>query len=347
MDANLLKRYFANKYSRIDFFTINNAMRHDDKNSQVKGQMEQHWSEFDENIHPDVQLDYLLDKVQHRIYIEENRKVKPTRFWQTVQRVAAILLLPLLIGSLVYYWIQPDQGKDSSWAEIQCPLGVRTKFHLPDGTTGFLNSGSNLKYPVIFAENRKVKISGEGYFDVVHNKKSPFHVITKNLDVKVLGTTFNVIAYDGEGTEEIVLQSGHVDVMDTNGSSLASLIPDQKLVFSNNDGKFVVEKVVSEQYTSWKDGKLMFRNENIRDVAVRLSRWYNAEIVVNESDHHIQSYTFHGTFVDEQLDDVLKVLSFAAPISYVEADRKSDRNGVYSKRKIILSTNPNKIKEFE
>ena len=173
------------------------------------------------------------------------------------------------------------------------------------------------------------------------------HVITKNLDVKVLGTTFNVIAYDGEGTEEIVLQSGHVDVMDTNGSSLASLIPDQKLVFSNNDGKFVVEKVVSEQYTSWKDGKLMFRNENIRDVAVRLSRWYNAEIVVNESDHHIQSYTFHGTFVDEQLDDVLKVLSFAAPISYVEADRKSDRNGVYSKRKIILSTNPNKIKEFE
>jgi ferric-dicitrate binding protein FerR (iron transport regulator) len=347
MDANLLKRYFANKYSRKDLFTIHTAFRHGDKNILLKRQMEQHWLDFDENILPDVQLDSILDKVQHRIYIEENRKVKPMRFWQTLQRVAAILFLPLLIGSVAYYWIQPNQESESSWAEIQCPLGVRTKFHLPDGTIGFLNSGSTLKYPVIFAENRKVKLAGEAYFDVVHDDKSPFHVITKNLDVKVLGTTFNVIAYDGEGTEEIVLQTGHVEVMDTNGSNLATLSPDQKLVLLKGNRKFTVEKVVSDQYTSWKDGKLMFRNENIKDVAVRLSRWYNAEIVINESDKHILSYTFHGTFVDEQLNDVLKVLSFAAPISYLEVDRKSDRNGLYSKRKIILSTNPNKIKEFE
>lgn len=347
MDVNLLKRYFANKYSRKDFFAIDEAILHWDKNVSMEMLMEQHWLEFDENALPNVQLDFLLDKVQHRIYIEENRKLKLMRFWPIVQRVAAILFLPLLISTLAYYWIQPNWGKESSWVEIQCPLGVRTKFHLPDGTSGFLNSGSNLKYAAIFADNRKVKLTGEAYFDVVHNEKSPFHVLTKNVDVKVLGTSFNVIAYNGEGTEEIVLQTGHVDVLDNDGTRIASLVPNQKLVFRKDDGRFGVEKVVSEQYTSWKEGKLMFRNENIKDVAARLSRWYNAEIVINESDNHIQSYTFHGTFVDERLDDVLKVLSLAAPISYVEDEQKRDWNGVYSKRKIIISTNPNKIKEYE
>ena len=347
MDVNLLKRYFANQYSRKDLYTINKAFQHGNENVPIKDQMEQHWLEFDENLLPDVELDHILDKVQHRIYLEENRKLKPMSFWQIVQRIAAILFFPLLIGSLAYFWIQPEREKDSSWVEIQCPLGVRTKFHLPDGTTGFLNSGSNLMYQTVFADNRKVKLTGEAYFDVVHNAKFPFHVITKNVDVKVLGTSFNVIAYDGEGTEEIVLQKGHVDVFDKDGSRMATLVPDQKLVFTKENKKFGVEKVVSEQYTSWKEGKLMFRNENIKDVAARLSRWYNAEIVVNESDNQIQSYTFHGTFVDEQLDDVLKILSLGAPIKYVEDERKSDQNGVYLKRRIILSTNPNKIKEFE
>ena len=111
--------------------------------------------------------------------------------------------------------------------------------------------------------------------------------------------------------------------------------------------KFNLEKVVSEQYTSWKEGKLMFRNERIEDVAVRIGRWYNAEILIDQTDARIKTYTFHGTFVDEQLDDVLKVLSYGAPISYREIARVNDKNGSYSKRKIILSINPNKIKEFE
>ena len=350
MDANILRRYFANKYSRKDFFSISSAFDQKERNPYLEEQMKAHWMGFDEDTLPDVQLNTILDKVQHRIYLDENRKRKKrvVSFWQVAQRIAAILFLPLLIASVIYNnWYPTNKQTKTSWAEIQCPLGVRTKFHLPDGSTGYLNSGSVMKYPVSFENNRNVVLSGEGYFDVKHNEDSPFHVKTGNLDIKVLGTSFNVVAYDDEKSEEIILQSGQVEIFDQNGNKMASLIPDERLIFERENSKFNLGKVVSEQYTAWKEGKLMFRNERIEDVAVRIGRWYNAEIMVDHTDSRITTYTFHGTFVDEQLDDVLKILSIGAPISHREIARERDKNGTYLKRRIILSINPNKIKEFE
>jgi ferric-dicitrate binding protein FerR (iron transport regulator) len=350
MDANTLRRYFANIYSRKDFFNISSAFHQKENDLYLQEQLKAHWMDFDESELPDVQLNSILDKVQHRIYLDENRKRKKrvVSFLQVAQRIAAILFLPLLITSVIYNnWYPRNKQTQTSWAEIQCPLGVRTKFHLPDGSTGYLNSGSVLKYPVSFENSRNVVLSGEGYFDVRHNENSPFHVKTRNLDIKVLGTSFNVVAYNDEKSEEIILQTGHVDVSDQNGNKIASLTPDERLVVEMENKKFNLGKVVSEQYTAWKEGKLMFRNERIEDVAVRLGRWYNAEILIDQTDARIKTYTFHGTFVDEQLDDVLKILSLGAPISYREMARVIDNNGTYTKRKIIFSINQNKIKEFE
>lgn len=89
---------------------------------------------------------------------------------------------------------QTKKNETLSFAEIECPLGVRNKFQLSDGSTGYFNSGSWLKYPVQFIGERKVELSGEAFFDVAHNAEIPFHVNTRNLDIKVLGTTFNLIA---------------------------------------------------------------------------------------------------------------------------------------------------------
>lgn len=348
MDLKILSRYFTNKYSRKDFLSVKSSFEQKDENFKLKELMKTHWIDFDEKELPDIELDYLLDKVQHRIYIEENGKHKVIPILQIFQRVAAILFFPLLIASLVYNFGNSNSSeRKTAWVEIQCPLGVRTKFQLPDGSTGFLNSGSFLKYPVNFEKERIVTLSGEGYFEVFHNEKIPFHVNTKNLDIKVLGTTFDVIAYDNEEKEEIILQTGQVEVSDKKGQQLASLTPDQKMVLDKNKRKFTIEKIKSEQYTAWKEGKLMFRNENIEDMAVRLSRWYNADVVVDKEQSDIGTYTYHGTFVDEQLDDVLKLLSLSSPIRYIEIERKNDKDGNFPKRKVILSINPNKIKEFE
>lgn len=350
MDANILRRYFANTYSRKDFFRVSSDFHQKENDLYLQEQMKAHWMDFDDSELPDIQLNSILDKIQHRIYLDEYRKRKKriVSFWQFSQRIAAILFFPLLLASVIYNnWYPTNKQTQTSWAEIQCPLGVRTKFYLPDGSTGYLNSGSVLKYPVSFENNRNVVLSGEGYFDVKHDEDSPFHVKTKNLDIKVLGTSFNVVAYDDEKSEEIILTTGHVDVSDQKGNKIASLTPDERLVVEMENRKINLGKVVSEQYTSWKEGKLMFRNELIEDVAVRIGRWYNAEILIDQTDSRIKTLTVHGTFVDEQLDDVLKVLSYGVPISYREIARVNDKNGSYSKRKIILSINPNKIKEFE
>lgn len=231
-----------------------------------------------------------------------------------------------------------------SYAEIQCPLGVRTKFQLPDGTTGFLNSGSRLKYPVQFIGERKVELTGEAFFDVVHNKDFPFHVNTPNLDIKVLGTTFNVIANEDESTEEIVLQTGKVDVTSIDGKQTASILPNDLLSLDIEKQIFTKRVVNASQYTSWKDGKLEFRNENMQQVARRLSRWYNAEVIVD--DALLNNYTFHATFIDEPLDQVLKLLTFTTPISFHEEKRVSDKEGVFQKRKIVLDFNHSKINQF-
>ena len=163
----------------------------------------------------------ILDRVHHRIRLNENGRVIQTNWLYTFQRIAAILILPLLLSFLTYFYFQ-TKGSDNhvTYAEIQCPMGVRTKFQLPDGSTGFLNSGSKLKYQVLFAEGRSVELSGEAFFDVVHNAAVPFHVNTKNLDIKVLGTTFNVLANEDEKTEEIVLQTGKLDVSFKSGKQI-------------------------------------------------------------------------------------------------------------------------------
>ncbi len=288
----------------------------------------------------------LLDKVHHQIRLNEDAKVIRPNWLSAFQRIAAILIVPLLLSFIGYFYYQSSkQNQINSFAEIQCPLGVRTKFYLPDGSTGFLNSGSRLKYPGRFDNERKVQLVGEAFFDVQHDEKRPFHVNTKNLDIKVLGTTFNVIANEDENTEEVILQTGKVDVSSQTGKQLTTLKPNEKITLSTDKLTFVKNEVEATQYTSWKEGKLVFRNENMQQVAQRLSRWYNAEVVVD--DRQLDDYTFHATFVDEPLDEVLKLLSITTPLSFHEEKRTSNINGLYDKRKIILRINQSKINQFK
>jgi len=303
-------------------------------------------SQLESNSISERDLKPVLDKIHHRIRLNETNNVIPTNWWLTFQRIAALLILPLLLSFLTYFYFQSDRPvTTNSFAEIQCPLGVRTKFQLPDGSTGYLNSGSRLKYPVQFIGERKVELVGEAFFDVVHNAKIPFHVNTPNMDIKVLGTTFNVIANEDETTEEIVLQTGKVDVSSRSGKQLAVLKPNEQLILDMEKRTLVRNEVEASQYSTWKDGKLAFRNENMRQVARRLSRWYNAEVVVD--DQLLNDYTFHATFLDEPLDEVLKLLSITTPLSFTEEKRASNADGVFAKRKIILRMNQSKINQFK
>ncbi len=318
----------------------------DEQNGTAEEVLHDDWkAQLESDTFSDLNLAPILNRIHHQIRINENEKIIPFSWLQTFQRIAAILILPLIISFLAYFYFQGNSpAVPVSYAEIQCPLGVRTKFQLPDGSTGFLNSGSRLKYPVQFTGERKVELVGEAFFDVVHNAEIPFHVNTRNLNIKVLGTTFNVIANEDETTEEVVLQTGSVNVSSKDGKQLEVLVPNEKLTMDTENGTVTKKDVEAMQYTTWKDGKLVFRNENMQQVARRLSRWYNAEVIIN--DRQLEDYTFHATFIDEPLDEVLKLLSLTTPISFKEEKRTSDQEGTFQKRKIILGINQSKIKQF-
>jgi len=343
---NLIKKYSDGQISLKEQIELSEHLA-DAENHNAEEILQQDWQAHLKSETISVRdLKPVLDQVHHRIHLNEANKTAQISWLQTFQRVAAILIFPLLLSFLAYFYYQSENPVvNNSYAEIQCPFGVRTKFKLPDGSTGFLNSGSRLKYPVQFIGERKVELIGEAFFDVVHNADVPFHVNTPNLDIKVLGTTFNVIANEDEFTEEIILQNGKVDVSSRTGKQMAVLSPNEQLTLNIEKRTFLKNKVEASQYSTWKEGKLVFRNENMQQVARRLSRWYNAEVVVD--DHLLNDYTFHATFIDEPLDEVMKLLSITTPLSFSEEKRASDAEGVYAKRKIILRMNQSKIKHFK
>jgi len=343
---HLIKRYSEGKLNLKEQIDLSEQLA--DTENHIAGEvLNNDWNSLlDSEIISDKDFNPILDRVHHQIRLNESDKPVRINWLQGFQRVAAILIFPLLLSFLAYFYFQSKPSViPVSYAEIQCPMGVRTKFQLPDGSTGYLNSGSTLKYPVQFISERKVELTGEAFFDVVHNAEIPFHVNTRNLDIKVLGTTFNVIANEDEQTEEIVLQTGKVDVSSKSGKQLATMIPDQQLTLNIEKQTFAKKVVEATQYTSWKEGKLVFRNEDMQQVARRLSRWYNAEVIID--DRMLEAYTFHATFADEPLDEVLKLLSMTTPLSFKEEKRISDQEGVFQKRKIILTINQSKINQFK
>ncbi|MGQ1787156.1 MULTISPECIES: FecR family protein [unclassified Saccharicrinis] len=341
---NILTKYFDGKITLKEEIELSEQLA-DKKNNMAQQFLSDDWKALSESEQvPYQKLPFILNQIHHTIRLNEDSKLNKVKWWNTFQRVAAILIMPLLIAFLSYYFIQSGSKGIDSYAEIQCPMGVRTKFQLPDGTTGFLNSGSTLTYPVVFANTRKVKLVGEAYFDVVRNTKKPFIVNTPNQKTKVLGTQFNVVAYENGSIEEIILLEGKVEVYSHQGEKLETLQPNQKLVIDTNTKLYNKYQVEANQYISWTEGKLAFRNENMQQVADRLSRWYNIDIEIR--DPELLKYAFRATFIDEPVEQVLKLLALTAPISYKEQAREKKSNGIYKKRKVIISIDKSRLNAF-
>jgi len=320
-NPEILQRFFKGKYSRKDFLIIKSAFGNPEMEAKLKNLLQNHWFDFNDKPLSEINIDNVLHKIHHQIHVED-RQTKSKRFIAFFQRAAAILIVPLVLSFLAIYYFQPTPGTpEMAIAEIQCPMGVCTKFVLPDGTTGFLNSGSTLEYPVIFTNHRYVKLQGEAFFDVAHSNKKPFTVKTAHTGIKVLGTRFNVMAYKNDNNEEVTLEQGKVEVSSPGGKLLDILQPGQKLVLNTTARTYQTKNVEALQYSAWTEGKLVFRNENMQEVAKRLGRWYNADIEI--ADKELMRYAFRATFTDEPLNEVLKLLALTAPLKYKIETRES------------------------
>jgi len=183
---------------------------------------------------------------------------RPTRWWLYFQRLAAIVLLPLLIYA-AYVEINnrklsKNHAREALWQSVSTKRNMVSQFVLPDSTKVWLNSGSNLQFPYAFTNGkREVRLTGEAYFKVTVNKKSPFVIHADQLEITVLGTTLNVISHAGQASE-VVLISGKVNLAVNNGKesrAIGELKPGQRAIYNNKTEIIQFERVDMEKYTSW------------------------------------------------------------------------------------------------
>ncbi|HZL09690.1 MAG TPA: FecR domain-containing protein [Prolixibacteraceae bacterium] len=335
IDYKILKNFACGKYSLRDFVLVSRWFEDKNNETELKNTIQEHWDEFSEdNSVGTKDLSLVLNQLKQKIASEKtvvNFRIKIQKFYT---KAAAILLLPLLLYSVYSTFFKSQAPEIYSAVEIVSPHGARTHFKLPDGTQGWLNSGSSLKYETSFLKKRNIELIGEAWFEVTHDDKKPFNVHTKSLDVLDLGTKFNVAAYADEIVTEVVLQEGKVNVNGNKGQYTVNLVPNEKFTFDRNLQSGTVQKVNAEQFIAWKDGLLVFRNEPLSEVLKRVGRWYNVEIIMDDPD--LAAFKYRATFQEEQVDEVIRLISLTVPIEYSFDNREVNVDGIFKKRTITI-----------
>lgn len=262
---------------------------------------------------------------------------RETSIFTWVQRVAAILLVPVIIASAFYFFHERSSRKQFStvYNTAETPLGMRSSLTLPDGTKVWLNAGSKISYPVLFSNDRRaVTLSGEAYFEVKKDKEWPFVVNAKSMSIVVTGTSFNCNAYPENDQIQTVLVEGEVTLVNQSATELALMSPGELATFDNNKQSITKTRTDLQKYIAWKSGKLMFRDDKMNKVVEKLERWYNVEFEI--ADKEIADYIYTATFIDESLDQVLKMLSLSAPIRFEISDRNKQEDQTFAKAKVTL-----------
>lgn len=191
--------------------------------------------------------------------------------------------------------------------KIEVPRGGEYNFFLSDGTHVFLNSESKIEFPVEFAnDKRKVKISGEVFFDVAKNKQKPFVVHSNLVDIVVTGTQFNVKAYPDEDKVQTTLVEGGVDVY--YGDKKVSIKPNQQAEILKNKKSILVQNVDTDLYVSWVKGQFIFEGKSLEEIMNILTRWYDINIFYQNED--IKDIKFSGKFYKyNSIDQILEMIS--------------------------------------
>ncbi len=351
IDLEIIQRYVNGLTVNSEDAIVESFFLHGEENESLRRLLEEDWNSINHDTSiPEVDLSHLLDRVHHMIRIKEQQKKQSLlrRLTRIYIKVAAILLLPLMVAGGLIYWSIGTQDKPITEqpvsSTIYAPLGARVSFLLPDGTSGMLNSGSHLKYSLPFNNNRQVTLEGEAWFVVKKDQVHPFEINAGISTIKVLGTSFNVMAYPVDNYVEVVLQEGKVDFLDNQSGKKVSLLPSERLVFrSGNINRYTIDPA---KYSAWTEGKMVFNNDPMSEVARRIERWYNVEVIL--ADKGLEKYSFRGTFEDDKLEEVFRLLALTSPIRYKITPRMLLPDGTYEKEKVTVylkkpNTNPKTI----
>ena len=307
----------------------------------VERAMYEHWMKCDNSpVGDDARFKHILSEVHHAINAGTTQKIFLSSFYKVFSKIAAILLIPLMIAFFVVLYQQYTTNPEM-YSTISVPPGARSQITLPDGSEVMLNAGSELTYPMSFKRmsTRKVKLVGEGFFKVKKDDKIPFIVKMNDVDVKVTGTSFNARAYFNESSLTVVLVEGAVQLGRQTDEDLFNL----KQALKPND-VFVLDKKSKKakllhnkdltKYIAWTQGRTVFDNDPLQIVIDKLEKLYNIEVLVQ--DDELFDYRLTATFTNEPLETALRIFSLSSPVSYQLISDSNEKEGVFNKRTLLL-----------
>ena len=223
-------------------------------------------------------------------------------------------------GRLVYDLVAGDLSAERAkvtFNTVITPNGGKFQVVLSDGTKVWLNSASSIHYPSTFSkDNRVIELEGEGYFEVAHDSSRPFIVKTGKQHVEVFGTHFNISAYDDDGMTRTTLLEGSVAVrpLVSSGSRysrIARLVPGQQSQLKGTE--LLVNNVDAEAAIDWKNGKFIFRNESLKSIMRKLSRWYDIEV---DYKGNVENLPFGGRISrSKNLKEALRILTLTGDVN--------------------------------
>jgi len=262
-----------------------------------------------------AQTDKEWGRFKNRIVKE--RKRESLRFVRIFQKVAAIMILPLLIVAFLYSSkarISTDSSYKSNKLVVVSPLGEKSQIILPDSTKVWLNSDSKLTYSDFGGDGtRTVHLEGEGFFSVTKDREHPFIVVTKDYRVKVLGTRFNVRSYPESSVSETILEEGKVIINFTDGRSY-SLKPGQ-MAIAGDGSSFSISEVNAKNLICWKNNILKINNTSVKDLVPMLERWYGVHIEIPQMSG-VADKRFTMTIKTESLHEVLQLMKYVTPLKF-------------------------------
>lgn len=289
----------------------------------------------------------IINKAQTAEYIRFEDELRVRRRRRRTLAIASSLFIVALLSA---WWItsgsrstppvslvKEESVINAKGEVLVAPKGSRIRSLLPDGSTVWLNAGSRLYLENDFTgRTREVRLEGEGFFDIAKKEKQPFIVHTSGIDIRVLGTAFNVKAYPEDEMVETTLYRGLVQVSrKEDKDSPVELKPNEKISIPRNEltgstvrdrlitkakTDFIITRIDStkrenEQFeTAWRYSRLEFRGDNFNKLSKKLERWYNVNIRFSDSD--VQWLNFNGSFEKETIEEALAALNQVAPFHY-------------------------------
>ena len=312
----LIYKYVRNKLTKAERLRLQEWINEDPENARLFKNFVGHWklSDFD--------VDLLKHKVWQKMpHQNGDSSSERAIFSWTWLKVAAVLVAVLGIS---FYLLKDQITLDNQVAIVEKPTmiekvaerGQKLTVKLPDGSMVKLNSDSRISYLSNFGDqSRDIQLTGEAFFEVERDETRPFKIFSGNLEVEVLGTSFNVNAYPDQQAASVAVRTGKVSVSNSAKTLGTVLIKQEKLIFSNANGSFSKQAISDAQLAyGWIDNYLSFNDLNLEEAMALISKWFDKEYVIMNKRNTNKQIT--AKFNNPSLKNVMENLAYSYEFKY-------------------------------